>query len=47
MFPLDMFSRKNKRERRKRAEFCLERVNLSEAANLYPSEISGGNGKNG
>jgi len=39
---LDMFSRKNKRERRKRAEFCLERVNLSEAANLYPSEISGG-----
>jgi len=42
MFPLDMFSRKNKRERRKRAEFCLERVNLSEAADLYPSEISGG-----
>ena len=42
MFPLEMFSRKNKRERRKRAEFCLERVNLSEAANLYPSEISGG-----
>ncbi|HBG41321.1 ABC transporter ATP-binding protein [Limibacterium fermenti] len=42
MFPLDMFSRKNKRERRKRAEFCLERVNLSQAADLYPSEISGG-----
>lgn len=42
MFPLDMFSRKNRRERRKRAEFCLERVNLLEAANLYPSEISGG-----
>jgi phospholipid/cholesterol/gamma-HCH transport system ATP-binding protein len=42
MFPLDMFSRKNKRERRKRAEFCLERVNLSHAANLLPSEISGG-----
>ena len=42
MFPLEMFSRKNKRERRKRAEFCLERVNLSEAANLFPSEISGG-----
>ncbi len=42
MFPLDMFSRKNKRERRKRAEFCLERVNLSHAADLYPSEISGG-----
>ncbi len=42
MFPLDMFSRKNKRERRKRAEFCLERVNLSHAADLLPSEISGG-----
>lgn len=42
MFPLDIFSRKNKRERRKRAEFCLERVNLSHAADLYPSEISGG-----
>lgn len=42
MFPLDMFSRKNKRERRKRAEFCLERVNLSHAHDLFPSEISGG-----
>lgn len=42
MFPLDMFSRKNLRERKKRAEFCLERVGLSDAANLYPSEISGG-----
>ncbi len=42
MFPLEMFSRKNKRERRKRAEFCLERVNLLDAAPLYPSEISGG-----
>ncbi len=42
MFPLDIFSRKNKRERRKRAEFCLERVNLQDAADLYPSEISGG-----
>ena len=42
MFPLDMFSRKNYRERKKRAEFCLERVNMLDAANLYPSEISGG-----
>lgn len=42
MYPLDMFSRKNKRERKKRAEFCLERVGLSHAAELYPSEISGG-----
>lgn len=42
MFPLDMFSKKNRRERMKRAEFCLERVNLEAAHNLYPSEISGG-----
>ncbi len=42
MFPLDIFSRKNKRERKKRAEFCLERVNLQDASDLYPSEISGG-----
>lgn len=42
MFPLDMFSRKNQRERKKRAEFCLERVGLSDAGDLYPSEISGG-----
>ena len=42
MFPLDMFSKDSTKERRKRAEFCLERVNLSEAGHLYPSEISGG-----
>src|SRR5690554_6291573 len=42
MFPLDVFSRKNKRERKKRAEFCLERVGLANSAKLYPSEISGG-----
>ena len=41
-FPLDIFSRKNKRERIKRAEFCLERVGLEHAHNLLPSEISGG-----
>lgn len=41
-FPLDIFSKKNKRERVKRAEFCLERVGLEGANNLYPSEISGG-----
>jgi len=42
MFPLDMFSKDSVRDRKKRAEFCLERVNLSEAGHLYPSEISGG-----
>ena len=42
MFPLEMFSKDSSKERLKRAEFCLDRVNLSEAGHLYPSEISGG-----
>ena len=42
MFPLDMFSKDSYKERRKRAEVCLDRVNLSDAGDLYPSEISGG-----
>ena len=42
MFPLMMFSRESKREKIKRAMFCLDRVNLKEACNLFPSEISGG-----
>jgi phospholipid/cholesterol/gamma-HCH transport system ATP-binding protein len=42
MFPLMMFTRNTRKEREKRACFCLERVNLSDAGNLYPGEISGG-----
>jgi phospholipid/cholesterol/gamma-HCH transport system ATP-binding protein len=42
MFPLDMFSRESVRERRKRAISCLERVDMSDTYDLYPSEISGG-----
>ena len=42
MFPLNMFSNDTYREREHRAMFCLERVNLSAAEHLYPSEISGG-----
>lgn len=42
MFPLDMFSKDSSKERQKRAQFCLERVNLAEAGHLFPSEISGG-----
>ena len=42
MFPLDMFSNDTYKDRQKRAQFCLDRVNLSEAGHLYPSEISGG-----
>jgi phospholipid/cholesterol/gamma-HCH transport system ATP-binding protein len=42
MFPLTMFTKERKKNREKRALFCLERVNLSEAAHLFPAEISGG-----
>lgn len=42
MFPLDMFSNMTYRERVKRAQFCLDRVNLIDAQNKYPGEISGG-----
>ncbi len=41
-FPLDMFSDLSQKEKIKRAEFCLERVQLREAGHRYPSEISGG-----
>ena len=42
MFPLNMFSNDTLRDRRRRAMFCLERVNLSGAEDKYPGEISGG-----
>ena len=42
MFPLNMLSNKTYRERVKRAQFCLDRVNLIDAQNKYPGEISGG-----
>ena len=42
MFPLDMFSDMNYRERVKRAQDCLDRVNLIDAQQKYPGEISGG-----
>ena len=42
MFPLDMFSPGTLRDRRKRALFCLDRVNLIDAIDKYPGEISGG-----
>lgn len=41
-FPLDMFSNMNLRERTHRAQECLDRVNLLEAQNKFPDEISGG-----
>ena len=42
MFPLRMHTSQSYQECKKRAEFCLERVNLRGANDLYPSEISGG-----
>ena len=42
MFPLRMHTNKSFQECKKRAEFCLDRVNLHGANNLFPSEISGG-----
>lgn len=42
MFPLDMFSSMNLRERTQRARECLDRVNLIDAQKKYPDEISGG-----
>ena len=41
-FPLDMFSNDTLRDRIKRARFCLDRVNLIDAQDKYPGEISGG-----
>lgn len=41
-FPLMMLSNMTKAEQEKRTRFCLERVNLTNAADLFPSEISGG-----
>ena len=41
MFPLDMFSPDSYAERKRRAEFCLDRVNLLDAAAKFPGEISG------
>ena len=42
MFPLDMFSTMTLKERTKRAQECLDRVNLTDAQDKFPGEISGG-----
>ena len=41
-FPLKMFTKLGQVDRKKRVDFCLERVNLFNCENLFPSEISGG-----
>ena len=42
MFPLDMFSNLTYKERLARARACLDRVNLIEAQDKSPEELSGG-----
>jgi phospholipid/cholesterol/gamma-HCH transport system ATP-binding protein len=42
VFPLSMFTDLSPQEKRDRANFCLQRVNLENVNKLYPSEISGG-----
>jgi len=42
MFPLDMFTKQRFREKVKRVEEVLDRVNLSGVNKKFPSEISGG-----
>ena len=42
MFPLTMSSNMTKAKMIERVNFCLNRVDLKNANNLYPSELSGG-----
>ncbi len=41
-FPITMFTDCSEEEKRDRVNFCLQRVNLTNANKLYPSELSGG-----
>lgn len=42
VFPISMFTDMSPSEKRDRANFCLQRVNLENVNHLFPSEISGG-----
>jgi phospholipid/cholesterol/gamma-HCH transport system ATP-binding protein len=42
LFPLDMFTDKTTEEKIERVNFCLHRVDILNANNLFPSELSGG-----
>ncbi len=42
MFPLKMFSSLSREEQRERAQFCIDRVNLTGSEDKYPAELSGG-----
>lgn len=41
-FPLNIFTKMSDEEIKDRVNFCLKRVNLNNANNLYPAELSGG-----
>ncbi len=41
-FPLNMFTTMSRQEKRRRVDFCLERVNLGAVHHLLPAELSGG-----
>ncbi len=41
-FPLDFFTDMTMKEKMARVNFCLDRVRLENANDLYPSELSGG-----
>ena len=40
--PLDLFTSQSEREKMERVNFCLQRVRLDGASELYPAELSGG-----
>ena len=42
MFPMDMFTNKSMEEKREQDNLCLKRVNIVNAKELFPSELSGG-----
>ena len=42
MFPMEFFTDWSLAERRERAEFCLEKVNVIGSNDKYPNELSGG-----
>lgn len=42
IFPLMMFSDMTPEEQRERAQFCIDRVNLTGSENKFPAELSGG-----
>lgn len=42
MFKLDMFTDMSMAEKKRRVDYCLDRVDISDANSMLPSELSGG-----